>query len=98
LPGWFKFTFKVLGTVLRPLTVTPVESGERVLIVATERYPARDGKGEKWEGKLDVAVASDGVVAGGAYRVGTNGEIDPCPKIFKALREDGMEQKIGIIL
>ncbi len=94
LPGWFKFTFRVIGPVLRPFTVNPVESGERVLFMATERYPARGGKEAKGTGKVDVAVASDGVVGGGAYRVDMNGEIDPCPKIFKDLREDGMEQRI----
>jgi hypothetical protein len=97
LPGWFKVTFKVLGPILRPFTVNPVESGERVIFMASERFPARCGKGEEGNGpngKLEVAVASDGVVGGGAYRVDVDGEIEPCPKIFKKLREDGMEQKI----
>jgi hypothetical protein len=89
LPTWFRVTFKVVGPLMKWWSVSPKECGQRVVFLATERFPARGG-----EGKGDVAMGSDGTRGGGAYRLDLDNEVDPCPKNFKQLREDGMEEKI----
>lgn len=94
MPRWLGVAFRVLGPVMTLCGVVPVESGKRVVFMASERFPTRGGKGVEGKGKVEVAVASDGVSGGGAYRVDWNGEIDPCPKSFKKLRDDGMGEKI----
>jgi hypothetical protein len=94
VPRWLDVAFRVLGPVMRLWGVDPVESGERVVFMASERFPARGEKKVEREKKVEVAVGSDEVSGGGAYRVDWNGEIDPCPKSFKKLREDGVSEKI----
>jgi len=89
LPVWFKVVFRVAGLVMKWWSVSPQECGERVVFLATERYPARGG-----EAKGEIAVGSEGTRGGGAYRVDMDNEIDPCPKNYRQLREDGMEEKI----
>lgn len=91
LPGLFKVTIKVVGPVMKWWGVSLEECGERVVYLATGRFPARGTEGD---GKGEVAVASDGVVGGGAYRVDLDNEIDSCPKNYRQLREDGMEEKV----
>ncbi|KAE9373573.1 hypothetical protein N431DRAFT_337228 [Stipitochalara longipes BDJ] len=89
LPVWFKMVFKVAGPLMKWWSVRPQECGERVVFLATGRFPTRSG-----EGKGEIAIGSDGMRGGGAYRVDLDNEIDPCPKNYTQLREDGMEENI----
>ena len=97
LPRWFRWTCYALGWLIRPFTVPKTESGERVLFHASPRFPARPAKSAeeipKREGNVEIAVSSDGILAGGAYRTNWNGETMPTGKAYKKLREDGMSEK-----
>jgi hypothetical protein len=90
LPRWFKIAFKVGGPVMKWWSVSPSECGQRVVFLATRRFPTRGGK-DSIDG---AAMASDGVKGGGAYRVDLDDDIDLCPKDYKQLREDGIEEKV----
>jgi hypothetical protein len=92
LPGWFKAAVKVAGPLLKLWSVSPRECGERVVFLASARFPARNTK--SGNGNLEVAMASDGVMGGGAYRVDLDNGIDLCPKNYAKLRENGMEEKV----
>ena len=98
LPSWFKWLFWVLGPLVRLFTVPEKECGERVIFLASARYPARSEKGTAEVGKsqegVEVAVASDGVVGGGAYRPNWDGESLPLTKKYPELRAEGMSQKV----
>lgn len=93
-PAWFNFAMKVMSPVMRLTSVDPTGSGERVLFHATSIYPAMGTENTKGDGNVEVALSSDGTAGGGAYRTDWNGEIDPCGKIYKKLREDGMKEKV----
>ena len=73
------------------------ECGERVLFLASARYPARGGEGVEVEGKtiegVEVARSSDGVVGGGAYRVNWDDEEVPLKKNYPQLRREGFGEK-----
>ena len=89
--------FRVLAPVLRLVMVPERESGERVLFLASGRYPARAGEGvkveEKTEEGVEVARSSDGVLGGGAYRVNWDGEEVPLKKNYPELRREGFGEK-----
>lgn len=95
LPRWLRYTWKFVLLPLSPLISVPrEESGERVLFLASSRFPPR-GTAEVAQGAGDgeAAVSSDGVVGGGAYRIDWNGEVMPMKKTYARLREEGMLER-----
>jgi hypothetical protein len=91
--GLFKIVYSIVSPIARPFTMKRAESGARVIFHASSRYPAGP-KGEKSKDGLEVAVASNGIVGGGAYRVDWNGENLPKGAIYKDLEKKGMSQKV----
>ena len=88
----------MLGPLIRLITVPEKESGQRVIFLGTDRYPARSKEGtvasRKTEQGVEVADSSDGLVGGGAYRSDWNGEPVPLGKTYPGLRAEGMSQKV----
>jgi hypothetical protein len=75
------------------------ECGERVLFLASGRYPARgkeiDGSGDgNAQTAAGIAMGSDGVVGGGAYRVDWNGGVVPLGAKYEGLRREGFEKTV----
>jgi len=95
LPVLFRGVFKYGSWLVKPLTVGKEECGKRVIFGATARFAARGTAGGKETGKTDevVAVSTDGIVGGGAYKVDWNGEVMATKKQYVKLREEGWEQK-----
>lgn len=82
---------RYLSWMFYPFTVKTEESGERTLFNASGRFSA---KTTNENGKSDeVAVSSEGIGGGGAYRVNWNGEPVPLGKFYGKLREDGWLEK-----
>lgn len=75
--------------------VKPEECGQRVMFLAGGKYPAREeGRTERmWEG-LEIAVSPDGMVGGGSYRVGSDGESLANGKAQKRVRDEGMMERV----
>lgn len=105
LPAWFKLTWRwVVAPIVRPwLAVPPRECGERMLFLATPRFPAREtgaptegGEGAAGtEGDAGVAVGTDGKRGGGAYAVDWDGEdIPTTEKAYGKVRGEGMARKV----
>jgi hypothetical protein len=62
-----------------------------VLFLASSRFPPRStAEVPKSEGGGEIAVSSDGVVGGGAYRSNWDAEVIPMKKTYKKLREEGI--------
>jgi hypothetical protein len=103
VPKWLRVPWKYfLAPVLRVFYAVPVEEcGQRIVFLASARYPAMntsegDGNGMtqvNGVGDLKVATGSDGKVGSGAYPVNWNGETIPVEKAYKGL-EAGMSQKV----
>lgn len=95
LPKWFKYTWKfAVAPFTRFFTVPKDECGERVIFLASKRFPAQSTtQGLKTADGLEIAEASTGVVGGGCYRVDWNGEMIPIKKNYKQLRDDGWADK-----
>lgn len=99
LPKWFRLGWRfAVAPIIQPFTVPPTECGERVLFLASPRFPARPSKGigeiSKNQGNVEVATSSDGMVGGGAYRGNWNGETVPTGKAYKKFREEGLSEKV----
>jgi len=98
LPKLFRWTFRYGHPLIRLFTVPGPESGERIMFLTSTRFPAKSVDADKdiykSGGKGEIAVSSDGVVGGGAYKVNWNGEMIPTGKQYKNLREDGWLEKV----
>lgn len=97
VPGWFKGVYTVLGPVFKVLSVDPKECGDRVLFHTSARFPARPSGGETHPakvGNVTIAMSSDGVRGGGAYRVNHDGEDVPLGKGYKNINKDVVREKV----
>jgi hypothetical protein len=105
LPTWFKLIWRwVAAPIVWPFTVPPHECGERILFLATPRFPARQtietgttAKGDEataTEGDVGIAMGSDGSRGGGAYAVNWDGETIPTEKAYKKVREEDFAGKV----
>lgn len=99
MPLWVKVAWRLLAPFAKLFSVPPRECGERVVFLATERYPAREstkaGKGgggtaaSTTKGDVGIAVGTDGKRGTGAYAINWNGETIPTEKTYKKIREEG---------
>lgn len=93
VPKWFRYTWRLLSPFISLFTVPEVESGERVLFLASNRFPPRNSTSIEDANGLQIAESSDGVSGGGAYRVDWNGESIPIKKNYEELRAAGWGEK-----
>lgn len=93
VPKWFRYMWRLAAPFISIFTVPEVESGERVLFLASNRFPPRNSTSTRVTSGLKIAESSDGVVGGGAYRVNWNGETIPTKKNYKDLRAAGWGEK-----
>ncbi|MCJ1380168.1 hypothetical protein MMC17_003271 [Xylographa soralifera] len=104
LPTWFKFAFGLAAPFVRPFTVPLEENGQRILFLASPRYPARQAiksettadhnKANANNGAVEIAVGTDGNRGSGAYACDPNGETIPLKQTYKKLREEGLAGKV----
>lgn len=92
LPKWFRWVMVVMKPLLKLYCVSSEECGNRVLFLASERYPAR-GLG-RVESKMGVAMGSDGVVGGGHYRCNWNEEVMESEKVFRKVKAEGLGENV----
>ena len=94
MPWWFKVAWALLGPVAKVFSTKPEECGERILFLATERFPARALEGGEKGATTDIAKGSDGVLGSGAYAVDLKGEPIDVEKAYVGLREGGFAEKV----
>ena len=103
LPRWFKLTWRLVSPAVRLFSVPGDECGERILFLATPRFPAREetsgkgtAEGEKTTtsaGDAEIAFGTDGRRGSGAYAVNSDGETTPTKKTYANIRAEGMKVK-----
>lgn len=104
LPTWFKLMWWVATPVVRPFSVPPRECGERILFLATPRFPARNAIGTGTtakvnevtaaEGNAGIAMGTDDSRGGGAYAVNSDGETIPLNKAYQKVRKEDLAGKV----
>lgn len=105
LPTWFKLVWPwLVAPVVRPFSLPPRECGERMLYLATPRFPAQQtieagitAKGDgtsAGKGDAGIAVGSDGNHGSGAYAVNWNGETIPIQKAYRKVRDEDLGGKV----
>ena len=103
LPRWFKLAWRVFSPVVRLFSVPADECGERMLFLATPRFPAREETGEEGTAEcgqtttsaehVEIAIGTSGRRGSGAYAVNSDGETIPTKKTYAKIREEGMKVK-----
>ncbi|KAI4852897.1 hypothetical protein E4T44_01190 [Aureobasidium sp. EXF-8845] len=92
-PWWFKVAWKGAKPFARflPMHLKAEEIGQRVLYLATDRYPARmvEERHEK-----DMIGATDGVKGGGAYSVTYTNEVNDVRSFYEKLRPKGFKKAV----
>ncbi|KAK6192982.1 hypothetical protein LQW54_012927 [Pestalotiopsis sp. IQ-011] len=91
-PAWFNLLFRHLVVPIIRLTiaVSAEETGDRITFLASDRFPTRGTTQEqhnKTDSGVGVAVAADGRLGGGMYRVSQYGETIHPSSYNKGLRE-----------
>jgi hypothetical protein len=92
-PWWFKVAWKGAKPLARflPMHLKAEEIGQRVLYLATDRYPARmiEEQDEK-----DMIKATDGVKWGGAYSVTYTNEVNDVRSFYEKLRPKSFKEAV----
>ena len=101
LPQWFKLTWWLAAPIARRFSLSPSECGQRILFLATPRFPARqvrktakDDELTGMDGDAGIAMGSDGIRGGGAYAVNWDGETISTDKKYKSVRGTDLAQQI----
>jgi hypothetical protein len=92
-PWWFKVAWKGAKPFTRflPMYMKAEEIGQRVLYLATDRYPAKMAEDSKGN---ESVKATDGVQGGGAYSVAYTNEVNDVEKYYEQLRPKGFKQSV----
>jgi hypothetical protein len=97
-PAWLKLLLRfVVVPLMYPFALSPDECGQRVLFLASSKYPARgtvEDQNAPDHAEIGIAVATDGVAGGGSYRIDKDGETLITPDSYKTLRDQGVGDSI----
>jgi len=94
LPTWFRIVWRWVFVPLlgRLVTVPAEECGDRMLSLASPRYPPRPmDKSKSQEG---VAIGTDGQPGSGVYSLNWNGETNPNTMAYEKINKDEMRKKV----
>lgn len=102
MPKVVRFGWTILGPLLRFFCVPQGESGERVLFLATSRYPARkrvdhadpDAKLPAGKDETAVATGTDGESGSGAYALNWDDEPVKKSKAYANMTENDLAGKV----
>ncbi|KAL3484354.1 hypothetical protein BJX62DRAFT_248498 [Aspergillus germanicus] len=78
----------------RLLTIDPWESGERILALASKRYPPQS-EFSTTEDAGDMVRATNGHLGGGSYALTWNGEDNSKPRKYKQLDKEGLREPVA---
>ena len=94
LPRWFRIVWNWIFVPLfgRLLTVRPEACGDRMLSLASSRYPPQSiDKSESQEG---LATGTDGKPGSGVYSLNYDGESNFKVKAYEKINRDEMRKKV----
>jgi hypothetical protein len=93
LPAWFRtlFHWVLIPLFGRLLTVKPEDCGDRMLSLASSRYPP--GNSDKSISQDGVAIGTDGKPGSGVYSLSYNGENNLNAKAYEKFNKDEMRKR-----
>jgi hypothetical protein len=94
LPTWFRIIWRWIFVPLfgRLVTVPTEESGDRMVSLASPRYPPRsNGRSDSQE---DVVLGTDGKPGSGVYALTWNGENTHNAKAYEKIDKDELRAKV----
>ncbi|EXJ73682.1 uncharacterized protein A1O5_03444 [Cladophialophora psammophila CBS 110553] len=98
LPKWFRILFHwfLLPLFGRLLTVPPAECGERMLSLASDRYPPRPAdSSQRGRGRdRGAVVGTEGTPGSGVYSLTWNGENNLNAKAYEKINKEEMRKKV----
>ncbi|KAF2094852.1 hypothetical protein NA57DRAFT_68393 [Rhizodiscina lignyota] len=96
LPRWFRIVWHWIFVPLfgRLVTVKPTDCGERMLSLASPRYPPRPVDGSKSQKTEEIAIGTDGGAGTGVYSLTWNGENNLNAKAYEKFNKDEMRRKV----
>ena len=100
VPGWFRLLWWwVLGPTMAwwlGSKVPSAECGNRLLALASARYPAKGRNGVEGKERVEdkLVVWTDGVKGIGSYRIGRKGETLALTKAYKKFEAEGASGKV----
>ncbi|KAK5174384.1 uncharacterized protein LTR77_001464 [Saxophila tyrrhenica] len=89
-PWWFKLVWVCVAPLAKIYATSAEEIGQRVLYLATERYPAQSLGADR----KDVASSSNGVLGGGAYSVKADGDTNDLSAAYAGFDKEDMREKV----
>ena len=89
-PMWFKVVWSIASPLAKMMAVAPEEAGQRVLFMATDRFPAKSASQSEKRSTTE-ATGTDGIVGGGAYACNNDGE--PTPESKRAKVYKGVDRE-----
>jgi hypothetical protein len=94
LPTWFRIVTRwiVIPIFGRLITVPAKESGERMLSLASPRYPPRSV--DKSKGQEGAVIGTDGNPGSGVYSLTWNGENNLKMKSYENMNKDEMRKRV----
>ncbi|OJZ89461.1 hypothetical protein ASPFODRAFT_182494 [Aspergillus luchuensis CBS 106.47] len=94
LPAWFRVLWRyIFVPFFAPfLTVPPSESGDRMLSLASSRYPPRGATSA--QKKEETTVGTDGELGSGAYSLGKYCDTNYNAKSYEKINKDELRQKV----
>jgi hypothetical protein len=94
-PLWFKIMFRAIYPIFgKILTVPQKESGERMISLASPRYPPRPSDPSKALKGNAVALGTDGKPGSGVYSLGWRGESNIKTQVYEKFNKDEMRKKV----
>jgi hypothetical protein len=94
LPTWFRIVWRWIFVPVfgRLVTVPAKESGDRMLSLASPRYPPRPI--DKFKTQEGAVIGTDGKLGSGVYSLTWNGENNLKLKSYEKMNKDEMREKV----
>jgi hypothetical protein len=94
LPAWFRTLchWVLIPLFGRLLTVKSEDCGDRMLSLASSRYPPPPS--DKSKSQEGVAIGTDGKAGSGAYSLSSNGENNLNAKAYEKFNKDEMRKRV----
>ena len=95
-PMWFKVVWSIASPLAKMVAVAPEEAGQRMLFMATDRFPAKSADLSERRSS-EVATGTDGRFGSGAYACNNDGEPTSESKrsqAYKGLQHDRFSEAV----
>jgi len=93
-PWWFQILWHTLAPIFKLFSMSEDECGNRMLYMATDKYPARQEPGTLSTEDAGATQGSDGKRGSGAYAVGPNNDPLDIAKHYEKFDREDIKRKL----